>query len=197
MANWWERRPNAEHRRARLHVNVRRVAMACACTLPLLAHGDLVVPAGGQVSVNGGTVFLACTDFSSSGTTNVGSGSLLGTGDLTIQPGGVVNGGTGLIVVNQNWSNNGSFVAGTGEVDFRENCGGAPASISGNTTFSTVSFQSASGKSYFFAAGSTQTITTLLQISGTAANPIEFRSSSPSQAASCCPPERSRTRTSA
>jgi hypothetical protein len=161
----------------------RATALACGCALPLFAGGDLFVPAGGQVSVNGGAILLACTGISSSGTMNVGAGSLRSVGDLAIQPGGIVNGGTGSIEVNQNWTNDGTFVAGFGTVDFREACGGAPAAISGNTTFSTASFQTTIGRDYFFAAGSTQTITSLLQISGTATNPIQFRSSTPAQVA--------------
>jgi hypothetical protein len=183
MAATGGRHPIAHRRRILLLTLVRCIAVTCACTLPLVASGDLIVPAGAQVNVNGGTILLACTDLSSAGTTNVGAGSLRNAADVTIQPAGVVNGGTGLIEVNGNWSNGGSFVAGAGTVDFRENCGGAPATISGNTTFSTVSFATLTGKNYFFAVGSTQTVTSLLQISGTAANPIQFHSTSTPQVA--------------
>jgi hypothetical protein len=182
MAARSDRRPLAERRRM-LQTHARRAALACACALPLFASGDLVVPTGGQLSLNGGSVVLGCTNLSSSGTTNVGTGSLLDVGIATIQTGGVVNGGSGTIEINQGWSNNGTFVAGTSTVDFGEDCSTGPATISGDTTFSTVSFGTTTGRDYVFAAGSTQTITSLLQISGTTSNPIQFHSSSPSQAA--------------
>src|SRR5262249_55401470 len=87
------------------------------------------------------------------------------------------------IQVGGNWTNNGSFAANAGEVDFRDVCGPSPATVSGNTTFFKASFVSGSGKNYVFQVGSTQTILSLLEITGTAANPIQFRSSTPGKVA--------------
>jgi len=161
----------------------RLAAVALACLLAPLARADLIVPANSQTSLNSGTADLSCTDVVVGGTLNVNAGALKNVRNLTIQPGGVVNGGSGVIEVGGNWSNSGNFAAGTSTVNFRELCGAGPASISGSTTFFAASFVSAIGRTYVFAVGSTQTITSLLQIAGTQANPIQFRSSSSGQVA--------------
>jgi hypothetical protein len=169
---------------ARPRVSVRLAVVMWTCLLAAVARADLIVPANSQTSVNNGVVDLSCTDVVVAGTLNVDTGALKNVRNLTIQPGGVVNGGSGLIEIGGNWSNSGNFVAGSSTVNFRELCGAGPATISGNTTFSAVSFVSAIGRTYTFTVGSTQTITTLLQISGTQANPIQFKSSSSGQVAS-------------
>ena len=159
------------------------VCAYCACFLSSGAHADLIVPASGQTSLSAGVVDLSCTDVIVSGTLKINSGSLKNVRNLTIQAGGVVEGGSGLIEVGGNWSNSGSFVAGTGTVNFRELCAAGVATISGNTTFYGASFVSAIGRNYVFAVGSTQTITSLLRITGTGANPIKFSSSASGQVA--------------
>src|SRR5262249_12605895 len=126
---------------------------------------------------------LACTDLIVGGKFQVASGTVQNARNVTIQGGGTLDGGTGVIQVGGNWTDNGSFVAGTGEVDFRDACGGGSASISGSTTFNRASFVSAIGKSYIFAVGTTQKILSLLQITGTAPGPIQFRSSASGQVA--------------
>jgi hypothetical protein len=160
---------------------------AWACALALLlafpAHADFIVPAGATTKLASGVVDLACTDLVVGGTVQVQSGAINNVRNVTIQSGGTLDGGSGVIQVGGNWSNSGSFSAGTGEVDFRDLCGGLSATVSGNTTFSRASFVSNIGKNYVFAVGSTQTILSLLQISGTAANPIQFRSSASGQVA--------------
>jgi hypothetical protein len=126
---------------------------------------------------------LACTDLVVGGNFQVATGTLQNVRNITIQGGGTLDGGSGLIQLGGNWTDNGSFIAGTGEVDFHDACGGASASISGSSTFYRASFVSAIGKSYTFAVGATQKILSLLQILGTAPNPIQFKSSTPGQVA--------------
>ena len=166
-----------------VRVGGRLAALACACVVAAAARADLIVPTNGVTSLNAGVADLSCTDVVVAGALNVNTGSLRNVRNVTIQPGGVINGGSGVIEVAGNWSNSGSFVAGTSTVNFRELCGAGAATISGDTTFFGASFVSAVGRNYVFAVGSTQTITSLLQITGTSANPIQFRSSSPGQVA--------------
>ena len=168
---------------ARPRVAARLLLVAWTCLLAVVARADLIVPANSQTNLNSGIADLSCTDVVVAGTLNVDAGALKNVRNFTIQPGGVVNGGSGVIEVGGDWSNSGSFVAGTNTVNFRELCGAGPATISGNTTFSAVSFVSAIGRTYIFTVGSTQTITSLLEIAGTQANPIQFRSSSSGQVA--------------
>ena len=162
--------------------------LRAAATLLLLhpapAAADVVVPASATGSLNGGTLDLGCTDLIVAGTLQLGGGQVLNARNVTIQGGGTIDGGSGVIQVGGNWTATGSFTAGTGEVDFRDLCAAGPASISGNTTFFRASFVSTTSKNYTFAVGSTQRILSVLEISGTAGNPIQFRSSTPGQVAS-------------
>jgi hypothetical protein len=173
----------------------REGAGACvrliACTAALLisvvagqAKADLVVPVGATTSLGSGIVDLACTDLVVGGTVRVQSGAVRNVRNVTIQSGGAIDGGSGVIQVGGNWTANGSFVAGTGEVDFRDLCGVGAASISGNTTFFRASFVSTTSKNYIFGVGSTQRILSVLEISGATPSPIQFRSATPGQVAS-------------
>lgn len=168
------------------YARTRMLAIACAswaCLVPHGAHADLIVAPGGLTNLASGVMDLSCTDVIVSGTLHVNSGSLRNVRNLTIQAGGLIDGGSGLIAVSGNWSNTGSFVAGTSTVNFGGLCTAGAVTISGDTTFFGASFAPATGRSYVFAVGSTQTITSLLQIVGTGANPIQFRSSASGQVA--------------
>ena len=117
------------------------------------------------------------------GTLQVSSGSILNARHVTIQAGGTIDGGTGILAVGGNWSNAGQFTPGTSQVRFRDLCSLASATIAGNTTFATASFVTATGKNYVFSTGSTQTVNNLLEIAGSVALPIQFRSNVAGQTA--------------
>ena len=151
---------------------------------PVLAAADFIVPASAIDSLNGGTLDLGCTDLIVAGTLRLGSGQVLNARNVTIQSGGVLNGGSGTIELGGNWSNNGGFLAGTGTVRFLDLCGLATATVSGSSSFANARFISSIGKNYVFAVGSVQTITSVLEITGTTPKPIQFRSSAPGQVAS-------------
>jgi hypothetical protein len=153
--------------------------LACAfvALFSFAAQADYIVPAGGTANLASGVLDLACTDLVVGGSFQVASGTVQNVRNITIQGGGTLDGGSGVIRLGGNWTDSGSFIAGTGEVDFQDACGGASSSISGSTTFYRLSFVSAIGKSYVFASGTTQKILSLLQILGSAGNPIQFRSS--------------------
>jgi hypothetical protein len=159
------------------------VALAAAFASSHDARADLIVPANAQYITNAGVTDLACTDVIVAGTLLVNSGSLVNVRHVTIQSGGTVDGGSGVIQLGGNWTNQGTFGAGTGTVQFRDLCSLATASIGGSTTFFNASFVSATGKNYAFAVGTTQTIGGLLEIAGTAPTPIPFRSGTPGQVA--------------
>jgi hypothetical protein len=157
--------------------------LACALFVAGLAWADVIVPAGSVASLGSGAIDLGCTDVVVSGTLQVNSGQLKNVRSVTINSGGVIDGGSGLIEVGGNWTNAGTFLAGTGTVNFPDLCSFGNAVVMGSTTFSSVSFVTGSGKNYVFAVGSTQTIKSLLQITGTAAQPIQFHSSLAGQVA--------------
>jgi hypothetical protein len=163
-----------------------RLLLACAVASfafagapPALA--DFVVPANAVVNLGSGTVDLACTDLIVAGTLQVASGSIVNARHVTIQAGGTIDGGSGAIALGGDWTNSGQFIAGTSVVRFRDLCSLASASVNGNTTFATASFVTATGKNYVFAVGTTQTVNVQLEIAGTTALPIQFRSSAPGQ----------------
>jgi hypothetical protein len=165
---------------------VRSSSALAACAFAMLvgiARADLVVPANGVYTTNGGQTDLACTDVIVAGTLQVNSGGLVNVRHLTIQPGGVIDGGSGTIQLGGNWSGTGTFTAGTSTVRFDDSCGLTSAAIGGSTTFFSTRFVSTSGKNYVFQVGTTQTVGGLLEIAGTAGQPIQFRSSTPGQVA--------------
>lgn len=166
-----------------------RVAVLLAALVSLLiavpAWAAMEVPAGTASNISGGVFDLACSDLVVAGTLGVDNGQINNVRNVVIQPGGVINGNIGLISLSGDWSNGGSFAAGTGTVNFVDSptCASS-ATLSGNTAFSTVNFTSTLGKTYTFAADSSQQISGLLTIRGTTQLPIVIVSSVPGQSAS-------------
>ena len=148
-----------------------------------LAAADFIVPPNAIVTLSGGTLDLGCTDLIVAGTLQVGGGQVLNARHVTIQPSGALDGGSGAIELGGNWSDTGGFLAGSSTVRFRDLCANASATISGSSSFANARFVSSIGKNYVFAVGSTQTISGVLEITGTAPQPIQFRSSAPGKVA--------------
>lgn len=159
------------------------LAIALVLGLAGAAHADLVIPPGGQYTTGGGQTDLACTDVVVAGTLLVAGGALVNVRHLTIQPGGTIEGGSGTIQMGGNWTNGGTFTAGTSTVLFADTCGLATGTVGGNTAFFNARFLSTIGKNHVFQVGTTQTIVGLLEIVGTAGAPIQFRSGTPGQVA--------------
>ncbi len=162
-----------------------RAAGIGSCILLLLsvpALAQVVVPANASFALNGGNLDLAGTGLQVAGAFSLGAGNVNNAANVAIASGGSLDGGSGTITLFGDWSNTGTFTAGTGSVNF---VGGsvAQSNISGNSIFYGASFVSAAGKNYVFAVGATQNISSLLTITGTAALPIQFRSSAAGQVA--------------
>lgn len=144
----------------------------------LPAHADLSIPAGGSFNVAGGSLDLGCTDVMVGGTLDLAGGRLSNVRSVTIQAGGIVNMGTaGSIALAGNWSNAGTFIPGTGTVLFVD----APAcvstsTISGNTSFYSLSLVSILGKLYKFTSGSTQAVLNQLTLTGISGLPLRIES---------------------
>lgn len=164
-----------------LIISALALLLGCLAPLPVLAVFE--IPAGTSVSTGGGLFDLACADLRIAGTLNLDNGQFINVRAVNILAGGVINGGGGGVMsVAGNWSNSGSFVAANSTVNFIDDAACASvATISGNTSFANVSFVSTLGKTYTFAAGSTQTMLGGLTVSGTAALPIVLVSSTPGQ----------------
>lgn len=171
-------------RRSRAGGFVFALAALVAVGAAPYAEADLIVPANSSTTLSAGTLDLACTDLVVAGTLRVATGRVINVRNVSIQPGGTIVVGSGTIALGGNWSNSGTLAGGAGTVHFRDLCSVASTTISGNSVFATVSFVSAIGKTYVFAAGTTQSMTAGLEIAGTVGRPIAFRSSVPGQVAS-------------
>jgi hypothetical protein len=138
--------------------------------------GTLVVGAGTTFDLGSGSVDLGCADLDVSGTYAAGTGSTSRIRHLDIATSGVVEGEQGVLEVTGNWDNLGTLNAGTGSVRFVDGCGTSSASILGNNTFSTLEFESTSGKTFSLAAGSTQTVNGSLVMLGDTGASLALRS---------------------
>ena len=87
--------------------------------LPAMAFAQtgLYVPAGGSYDVGDGTVDFANQNIYVAGDLLVGSGQIIAQ-DILIADGGKVVAGTGSIRLTRNWTNRGSFEAGSSTVYF-------------------------------------------------------------------------------
>ena len=163
---------------------VRRVfaavlALGLSAAIPV-AYADYIVPANASTSLNGARLNLACTDLIIGGSFSLGGGTVTGARNVIIQAGGTLDGGSGTISLAGNFANSGSFVAGTGSVNFVDIAGCASTGmVSGNNGFYNLSVvtTAATGKTYAFAVGSTQLINHLFTLQGTAAGPLQLTSS--------------------
>lgn len=120
------------------------------------ASAQLSVPAGGTFALNGGSLDLAGAGLQVSGMLSLAGGKLLDAASILIGAGGTLDAGSGQVTLSGDWSNVGSFVAGSSRVDFVD--GAASSQLSGNTSFANLSFVSTTGKNCLFAAGSTQMV---------------------------------------
>jgi hypothetical protein len=151
--------------------------VCCAST----AAAQVVVPTGSSIALGGGTLDLAGSALQVGGLFSLASGKIDNATNIGILAGGTIDGGSGQIQLTGDWANAGNFVGGSSTVDFLDP--GSASQIGGDTSFANLSFASSIGKSYVFAAGSTQTVAGLLTIAGITGLPIQFRSSAAGQIA--------------
>jgi hypothetical protein len=115
---------------------------------------------------------MACTNVSVQGTLNVGSTDLSQVASIDILSGGQVLAGSSIISLGRNWSNNGTFIPGSSTVLVNDACSSGASEISGNTTFNNLTISSTTGRSFILSDGAVITISGILRIEGTQANPI-------------------------
>lgn len=154
--------------------------LLAAFATPALAQ--VVVPSGAAFSLGGGSLDLGNTSLQVGGSFAVGSGNVQNVDSVSILAGGTLDGGSGTLTLFGDWSNAGTFTAGTGTVNFVDGSV-TQSNVSGNSTFDNASFVSTNGKNYVFAVGTTQSVSGLLTILGTSMQGIQFRSSTPGQVA--------------
>ncbi len=173
--------------KARLTTGTAAVAAVAVSWLAaaIAGAGQLSVGSGSAFNLGSGTLNLGCASLLVAGTFDAASGSVEQALDVTITSGGTLDGGSGTLDLAGSWdnSNGGTFNAGTSSVNFVDGCGVSLATLSGGTSFSTLTLTTATGKTYQLEAGSTQTIGVALSLSGTAGNLLTLRSTSPGSAA--------------
>lgn len=139
----------------------------------------LVVPSGGFFNVSpSGSVDLACTELAVEGTFNLSSGEVNQAFNVDIGATGLIDGGSGTLNVSGDWTNAGTFNAGTGSVVFQDGCSVSPITLSGNTTFYNLTLSSTSGRPFVVPAGSHITVLGTLTLLGTPGHPLQLSSSS-------------------
>ena len=139
------------------------VFAALAMTPSLASAEGLSIGSGSTFSLGSGTLDLGCGDLGVNGSFNANSGTVNEVRDVTIAGGGVLNGGSGALNVTRNWSNGGSFTPETSVVNLVDECSASHATISGSSSFDTLSVTSSVGKTVRVEAGSTQTIAILAE----------------------------------
>lgn len=130
----------------RNNFSLKSTALFCAlATFHSFAWADLIVPANGLNTLNPGFVSLACTDLTVSGQLNLSTGSLVLIKNSLINAGGTINGDSGLLEVNGNWANAGTFNAGASTVRFTRACGVDTVHVTGITHFANLTIDSRDG----------------------------------------------------
>ena len=177
MRTYLQRRAWARRRAAA----AASMLLACAA-LPAGAQ-QLNIGAGSTIALGDGVVLAGCANLDAGGTLSIEAGQASGIHHLTIPAGGSVDGGTGVISLSGNFTQQGSFNANTGEVRSVDGCGSTGSTFTGNSTFNRLSVSTTTGRTLTLPAGGTQTVLADLSLSGTSGNLLRVRSSVPGTAA--------------
>ena len=151
---------------------VIKIVTALLMLLAQSSFAQLTVVSGSTYALAGSQSSMACTNVSVQGTLNVGSTDLSQVASIDISSGGQVLAGSSTISLGRNWSNNGTYTPGTGTVLINDVCSSGPSEISGNTQFNNLTLSSSTGRSFILSDGAVITISGILRIEGTQANPI-------------------------
>jgi len=176
--------------------NFTGVALDTAVTIPALTYGIVSVnnsgttftlagntTIAGALNVTGGALDISTTTLTTTGTLTVDGGTLTATngnidsnGAVTISSGTLTAPGSGKsFTIAGNFTHSaGTFTHSSGTVTLDT---AATAILSGSTTFNNFTCTTA-GKQLTFTAGTTQTISGTLTLTGTSASKIKLRSSS-------------------
>ena len=125
----------------------------------------------------GSALNLACTAIDVAGSLDLGTSQVNDSGGVHIQPGGGVNGGASTIHVSGDWTNAGTFTAGSSAVIFDDSCATGPITLTGQTTFNHLTLSSNSGRTFVLPQGSNITVNGTLTLQGAPGQPITLASS--------------------
>lgn len=126
--------------------------------------------------VNNGTISSsnAANPFVFTGNTTLSGSGALTFPNITINSGATLTSSSGNITVNGNFTNNGTFIHNLGTVTFAT---ATASTLAGNTTFRNLTCTT-TGKTLYFAAGSTTTVNGVLTLTGATGSRVTLRSTS-------------------
>ena len=140
---------------------------------------ELNVPPGATLQIPGSaTLEMGCADLNTAGSAFVNGGAIQQAGTVTIAATGALNAGSGTIQVGGNWTNSGTFNAGSSTVMLMDGCSATPASLNGDTQFNNLVLISQTGRSFVIGAGHNIGVSGSLTIQGTSAAPVNLVTSS-------------------
>lgn len=154
------------------------IAAALLMLLSPAALAQFTIPLDSSYNVADGAMGLGCTALNVAGTLNMNSGEISDISEVNIATTGTINGGQGMLNVSGDWNNLGTFVPGTGTVNFTDGCAVGPVQISGKTVFNNLTLSSAEGRTFIVPAGENITVNGILTLQGTEGQPIQLVSSS-------------------
>ncbi|MFP6685675.1 MAG: hypothetical protein VB934_13225 [Polyangiaceae bacterium] len=155
---------------------VASVVMLLVGTALEAPAGDLRIGSGSNLDLGSSRLNLACGDLTVFGDFAVGTVGLISVGDVSIESTGVLDAESATLEIANDWNNAGTFLAGTSTLRFVDGCSATGAILSGDSVFADIEFLSPTGKSYFFTAGSTQTVTGDLTLQGASGSLLNLRS---------------------
>ena len=128
---------------------------------------ELTIPANGSFSVPASaTMQMGCADLNAGGATVLNAGQIQQAGNVSIPASGSFNAGSGSLQVGGNWTNNGTFVAGTSTVSFVSGCSAGNPTLSGTTTFNNLSLTSTAARTFIIESGHYTTVNGTLNLTG-------------------------------
>jgi hypothetical protein len=154
-------------------------ALALSALLNSVAFAQLTVGAAATVSLPpSGLLGMGCNALHVQGMFDVNAAQVNNSGNISIGTTGTLNGGSGTINLSGNWSNNGSFLPGSGSVVFTDGCATGQIQITGTTVFNNLTLTSNNGRTFVLPVGPSVTVNGTLTLQGTAGQPVQLISAS-------------------
>lgn len=155
------------------------ICLALTDSVNTLEAAELSVPAGATLEIPGSArLQMGCADLNTAGSTLVSAGQIQQAGAVTIAATGALNAGSGTIQVGGNWTNSGTFIAGSSTVMFMDGCSATPASLNGDTQYNNLVLISQTGRTFVVEAGRNIGVSGSLTVQGTPAAPVNLVTSS-------------------
>lgn len=146
-------------------------AVLClACALPRAALAEIDVGTGATFDFADAGVDFGCGDLAVSGNATMSAAILSGLGSFTLGADGTFDAANARLALGGDFSNAGSFNAGTSLVVLSDACGSGISRLAGATQFYELNVSTTAGKQLVLPAATTQSVSHGLTLHGTAGN---------------------------